>query len=357
MEKLRIALVVGARPNFVKAAALIYATKAFPEIDLHLIHTGQHTGAMLDQYWNELELPIAQNELSYIGLAYQDPAHRLGEMIHVLTDEIRAARPDYVMVVGDTDSTLAGALVGKKLGIRVIHVEAGLRNYDKNMQEEINRILVDIIAMKHYCSHQMHAANLSAEGIETSVTVGNVMIDTLNKMLPHAKNVHKFTGRYAMFTLHRAENIDDRNKFSQMRDMVADVSNELDIEIIWPMHPRYRNWAFTGKASRKIVHAAPMGYLEFISRMSSAEFVITDSGGVQEETTALNVPCFTLRQNTERPETVYEGTNYIMSEPFSEPLYATIQSVINNFPYGTHNPIKFWDGHAAERIFKDLLAR
>lgn len=347
---MKIALVVGARPNLVKAAALVHAAQHFPEINLHVIHTGQHTGAMSDQYMHELGLNNHTYQQTKLGLVQTIPAFRLGEMVASISSVLLSDRADYVCVVGDTDSTLAGAIAAAKLGIPVIHVEAGMRNFDKKMQEEINRVLVDHASTIHYCNHEIQRRNLDVEGIDTGTVVGNVMVDTLYRFLDSSRP-HKIY-YYAMFTMHRAENVDNIETLTKHSNAVAQVADDLNINIIWPVHPRYGTSGLD-LLNRRIKIVPAMGYLEFISRLNYAEFVITDSGGVQEETTALNVPCYTIRPNTERPETVHYGTNHIVSD-YKMSLTELIQTTKND---KLRPEIPMWDGHAAERIFKDLLAK
>ena len=347
---MRIDLVVGARPNFVKAAAILHAAKKFPQVEIRLLHTGQHQNIMSDPYFKDLELPVPDQVCTY-----DEPKviYRLASMmmgLYVYWED--RGRPDYCMVVGDTDSTLAGALAAAKSGIPVIHVEAGMRCGDMKMQEEINRILVDSIAVKHYASSTHAYYNLMAEGRDKSVRmVGNVMVDTLLRFLPQAIEKYPSKGEYAVFTLHRAENVDDHQKLRSIVNAVAQVSEK--ISVVWPVHPRIG--PFVAGAREDISVVEPMGYLEFIALLQSAKFVMTDSGGVQEETTALGVPCLTLRGSTERPETVSQGTNRVIG---TDPRYIVEfanASLRNDHKFERRRPDGY-DGHAAERILEDLCA-
>jgi UDP-N-acetylglucosamine 2-epimerase (non-hydrolysing) len=346
----KIDLVVGARPNFVKAAAILHAAKKFPQITFRFIHLGQHKGIMSDPYFKDLELPEPDVIGDYAS-TYVAPAVRLAEMMRCAYNYWAHDKADYVMVVGDTDSTLAGALAAAKSGIPVIHVEAGMRCGDMKMQEEINRILVDSIAAKHYASSHEACRNLRREGHTDSVKmVGNVMVDTLSRLLPRA--LMKYPPRlndYAVFTLHRAENVDNSEKLNHIIAAVEQVAEK--IPVIWPVHPRLGPLI----AGRNIRAVEPMGYLEFIFALKGAKFVMTDSGGVQEETTALGVPCLTLRENTERPETVSQGTNRVIG---TDPRYIVEfanASLRNDHKFERRRPDGY-DGHAAERILEDLCA-
>lgn len=346
----RISLIAGCRPNFVKAAAILKAAEKYPQFQFDLIHAGQHRGVMSDPYFRDLRLPEPAFTFGpYIGSSIQ----RLSAMTEMLSQEVfesRDYRPDAVMVVGDTDSTLAGALAAAKCGIPVAHVEAGLRCGDMRMQEEINRRLVDSITSYAYCTSQGALENFdcSSDGDTRAVLVGNVMVDTLYRFLPEALSRYpKRLSPYAVFTLHRAENVDNYEEFERIVDAVAEVSKE--IPIVWPAHPRI---AASFKDECALEMTSPMGYLEFLSTMANAEFVMTDSGGVQEETTALGVKCITLRDTTERPETIFQGSNCLGGTESGTILKAV---KIHGFSSIEQFPTPYlWDGHAAERILEDL---
>ena len=348
---MKIDLVVGARPNFVKAAALVEAAKVFPEIQLNLVHTGQHKGIMSDPYWKELGLPEPSEVLESESGA-ETGGQRFADMISGLVSRWAwKGKPDFIMVVGDTDSTAAGAIAAAKSGIPVIHVEAGLRCGDMGMQEEINRILVDSVASILYTTSEWARDNLIREGHDPSQCrfVGNVMVDTLFRHIRAAKTQYSHKGQYAVLTLHRAENVDNKQKLASIIAAVDEVGSQ--IPIVFPIHPRTkRNWT---ASAWNIDFVLPMGYLEFISLLAGAKFVMTDSGGVQEETTALGVPCLTLRESTERPETVGWGSNWLIgTDPVSIIAAAAQSSTLKGFDY-SRPPL--WDGHAAERIMKDLV--
>jgi UDP-N-acetylglucosamine 2-epimerase (non-hydrolysing) len=352
---MNIDLVVGCRPNFVKAAAIVHAAKLFPRLcNIRMLHTGQHDTEISAPYFRDLELPDPYLYFGGLGQLYD--AVRLGKMTADLGNfwngQLDKDRPDYVMVVGDTDSTLAGALAAKKQGLPLVHVEAGLRCYDPKMQEEINRELVDSVSDVLYTTTEHARENLIAEHKSPFdvVTVGNVMADTLKRFLPKAVQTYP-TRRpdYGILTIHRAENVYNQDRMAEIVDGVRQVADTV-MPIIFPMHPRQhvRLWG------ANLERVAPMGYLEFIATMARAEFVITDSGGVQEETTILGVPCITIRDNTERPETVKGGTNIVVGTDGGAILKA-VQDRHERINDLLAPPL--WDGKAAERIIKDLLER
>ena len=288
-------------------------------------------------------------------------SYRLGYMASELAEMWDRTRwegnaPDYVMVVGDTDSTLAGAIAAKKCGLKLIHVEAGLRCGVATMQEEINRKMIDSVSDILYTSTKSATQNLLDEGHKrwNVVFVGNVMVDTLFSRIAEARAKYsKPMSKYAMLTLHRAENVDSGEMFEGIMDAVDEVS--ANIPVIFPKHPRSRDINLAPFSQVKIV--PPMGYLEFISTLSQAQFVMTDSGGVQEETTALGVPCVTIRPNTERPETVHQGTNVIAGTDGSSIVLCARDANRRWYnPDRTPMP-ELWDGHAADRIIQDLLVR
>ena len=338
---MRINLIVGARPNFVKAAALLYAAKDFPQHEFTLVHTGQHHDIMSDQYFRDLELPAPEPGNCIDLRAFKTPIERLSRMILELAEIFKVNQPEAVCVVGDTDSTLAGALAAAKLSIPVIHVEAGLRTWD-GIQEDVNRILVDSIAKKHYTTSDFADNNLAAEG-KKGIQVGNVMVDTLFRHLPIALRMYRRLGPYAVVTMHRAENTDNDLRAHSIIDAINQIGAY--IPIIWPGHHRMARYAYA--IGKHVQICPPMGYLEFIAALEGAKFVITDSGGVQEETTALGVRCFTVRERTERPETIWYGTNMLVPEPGR--LISAVQSLVRKFPT---SPYK--EGSAARRIIEDL---
>ncbi len=347
-----IDLVVGCRPNFVKAAAILEAAKEFPRIRVRLLHTSQHNAKIADPLFEDLGLPAPNRAFEDYNL--YGPHVRLGRMIADLSLHFGTSeKPDYVMVVGDTDSTLAGAIAAKKNGLKLVHVEAGLRCGDDNMQEEINRKAVDSISDIMYATTQGAKDILIREGHTPWLVkvVGNVMADTLLLNLPKAvkKYPEKKFASYGMLTLHRAENVNNKARMDELNDALTEVCKEH--QVIFPIHPRYYSWE---NQIPGLWIVPPMGYLEFIATMARAKFVITDSGGVQEETTILGVPCFTIRDNTERPETCHQGTNTIVGTDGGA-ILAGIQKLEPWAPTSAIPPL--WEGKAAVRILKDLSSR
>ncbi len=372
---IKIILVAGARPNFMKIAPLMDAFRARPQIKAVLVHTGQHYDpAMSDLFFQQLGIPEPDVNL---GVGSASHAIQTAEIMRAFEPIILAKKPDAVLVVGDVNSTIACGLVAVKLGVRLIHVEAGLRSFDRTMPEEINRILTDAISDVLFCSEQSGVENLRREGVpeEKSHLVGNVMIDTLLKYREKAEqskildDLGLNDGRpYAVVTLHRPVNVDVPENFGRILMALEEISRE--IPVIFPVHPRTRtmmrqlNLGTTSYHSEDTfsAHSAPpnlllvepLGYLDFLKLMAHARIVLTDSGGIQEETTILKIPCLTLRENTERPVTVEMGTNRLVG---SDPrlIIQAYRDVSASFPKRQSFPVPpLWDGRAAERI-ADIL--
>ncbi|WP_317202224.1 non-hydrolyzing UDP-N-acetylglucosamine 2-epimerase [Janthinobacterium sp.] len=360
----RIVCVVGARPNFMKMAPIMAALRELqPRVELRLVHTGQHYDvAMNGQYFAALGIPEPDLNLE-VGSASH--ALQTAEVMRKFEPALEALRPTAVLVVGDVNSTFACTLVAVKMGIPVIHVEAGLRSYDRAMPEEINRVLTDQIAALLFTTEESGRANLLREGIagERIEFVGNVMIDTLLRNLPRAvapADIAAQAGRpgftggaegYALLTLHRPSNVDDAAVLATLLETVRRISERTPV--IFPLHPR--TTAMIERAglralldSGRILLLPPMGYLEMLGLMRQARVVLTDSGGVQEETTALGVPCITLRRNTERPITVEEGSNTVAGQDPAL-ILRIYEEVLAGRGKSGRVP-RFWDGRAAERI-------
>jgi UDP-N-acetylglucosamine 2-epimerase (non-hydrolysing) len=352
----QVLCVAGARPNFMKIAPVM---KAFAEtgISAQLVHTGQHyDAAMSDGFFADLGIPLPDHHLE-VGSGTH--AVQTAEVMKRFEPILDAVRPQAVLVVGDVNSTLACALVAAKRGVRVVHVEAGLRSYDRSMPEEINRLLTDQISDLLFTTERAALANLAREGIDPARVhfVGNVMIDTLYRNLedavPAAETLGTTLAQYAVLTLHRPSNVDDPVTLAALLDVVGEINRRLPV--VLPLHPRTRgNVEKFGLAARLDgLHVLPpVGYLEMLGLMRDARVVLTDSGGIQEETTALGVPCLTLRDNTERPITIDEGTNTLVG---TDP--ATIRAAFERLMCGAGKAGRipeYWDGRAAMRIAHTL---
>jgi len=348
----RVLHVVGARPNFMKAAP-VHAALAARGVSQMLVHTGQHySEKMSDIFFEELQLPRPD-----VNLDVGSGTHgvQTGEVMIRIEPVIDAERPDWVLVYGDVNSTVAAALVCAKLLVPIAHVEAGLRSRDRTMPEEINRIITDQLADLLFTTSEDADVNLQSEGIPSERVrfVGNVMIDTLVRLLPVARERAPIPqlDRFALVTLHRPSNVDDVNKLVKLLEVLAEISRELPV--VFPIHPRTREsvrragFAFPGT----MIVVEPLGYLDFLSLQERAEIVVTDSGGVQEETTYLGIPCLTLRENTERPVTVSSGTNMLIGDD----LRLLREMMRAPRKQGSIPPL--WDGRASERIADELLRR
>ncbi len=356
--------VVGARPNLMKIAPLVEEMARHPGVRQRLLHTGQHYDDKMSQvFFDQLDIPRPDVYLGVgSGSHAEQTAHVMVEFERVLLDD----RPDVVVVVGDVNSTLACAITAAKLWVPVAHVEAGLRSGDRRMPEEINRIVTDAISDLLLTTSRDAVDNLLHEGIpaEKIHFVGNVMIDTLNRHRAHAARLGTPAGfgltphGYALLTLHRPSNVDDPAVFSAILDALTEI--QADLPILFPAHPRtvarLREFGFQPHldAAPHLRLVEPLGYLEFLDLMIHARLVLTDSGGIQEETTILGVPCLTLRENTERPITVSEGTNTLVG--VDRALIVDQARRILSGAGKTGRIPELWDGHAAARIV-DILRR
>jgi UDP-N-acetylglucosamine 2-epimerase (non-hydrolysing) len=369
---LKVINVVGARPNFMKAAPVVEEMKRRPwEFAPLLVHTGQHYDReMSEAFFRDLSLPEPD---VYLGVGSGSHAEQTANIMKSFEPVLLRERPDWVVVVGDVNSTLACALVSIKLGVRVAHVEAGLRSRDRTMPEEINRILTDQIADLLLTPSEDADRNLLAEGIPSARIrfVGNIMIDSLFAQLERAarSTVRARLGLagsdYSVVTLHRPSNVDDRATFERILQALEEIGRRLPV--IFPVHPRTRSrlheFGFDERVERNpaLRLMEPLGYLDFLWLYSGARLVLTDSGGIQEETTALGLPCLTLRENTERPITVEMGTNRIVGTK-TERITTAAFEALNEEPSGARTggsrrlpPL--WDGHAAPRILDALLEK
>jgi UDP-N-acetylglucosamine 2-epimerase (non-hydrolysing) len=362
---LKILNIVGARPNFMKIAPIYAEMKRRNSEFLPLIvHTGQHyDAAMSDSFFVDLGMPQPDVHLN-VGSASH--AVQTAKIMMEFEPIVLGQQPDWVLVVGDVNSTIACALVCAKLGVKVAHVEAGLRSFDRTMPEEINRILTDSISDLLLTPSPDADENLKAEGIPASKIklVGNVMIDSLlrNLQLAESSKVRENLGLvekdYAVLTLHRPSNVDDKQVFSGLLESLLAISEKLPI--VFPAHPRTRGrieeFGFAEKVKNSNIKLIePLGYLDFMRLYSGAKLVLTDSGGLQEETTALGIPCLTLRENTERPITIEMGTNILVGTN-PEKIKQTAFDVLSDADFTAQAKIPpLWDGKTAERICDTLL--
>ena len=360
---MKIANIVGARPNLVKIAPLLREMRRHPDICPLLIHTGQHYDEKLsDVFFRQMGIPEPDFNL---GVGSGSHALQTAEVLKRIEPLFVEQRPDLVLVVGDVNSTVAATLAAAKLGIPVAHVEAGLRSFDRGMPEEINRIVTDSLADYLFATEEEACTNLLREGRprERIYLVGNVMIDALRHFLPVAQQspVGQELGLangngykpYAVLTLHRPANVDSVETLRNLLSSIEKVADSLPV--IFPVHPRTQQKlaALNVQHHPQLKMIPPVGYLDFLCLLSHARMVLTDSGGIQEETTALGVPCLTLRENTERPVTVTEGTNQIVGQDPAKILVAARNILAGSVKSGRQP--QFWDGHAAERIVQILL--
>jgi len=365
----KILCVVGARPNFMKIAPIMKALRRTSGLDARLVHTGQHYDVEMNQrFFEQLGIPHPDRDLE-VGSASH--AVQTADIMKRFEPVVDAEQPAAVLVVGDVNSTIACALVAAKKGVKVVHVEAGLRSFDRAMPEEINRVLTDQIADVLFTTEREALTHLTREGIDPAKVqfVGNVMIDTLRSCLPravpskqtlaHAPEPAVFLNNpngYGVLTLHRPSNVDDPIILERLLKVLDEIS--IDLPLAFPIHPRTQ--AMIDQAglsaildSPRFCCLPPLGYLEMLGLMQEARLVLTDSGGVQEETTALGVPCLTLRENTERPVTIIEGTNTIVgADP--ERIRHAAREVLTSGGKAGRIP-EYWDGRAAERIAGKLV--
>jgi UDP-N-acetylglucosamine 2-epimerase (non-hydrolysing) len=367
---MKIICVVGARPNFIKAAPIVEALRKWPNAQVRLIHTGQHHDQGMSQvFFDELGLPAPDVDLQVGSGSHGE---QTGLIMIRLEAVLQEERPDLVIVFGDVNSTVAASLCAAKLGIRVAHVEAGLRSFDRSMPEELNRVVTDHLSDYLFVTERSGCENLLREGIaqDRIFLVGNVMVDTLLKHREHARScairekLNLTTGSYGVLTLHRPSNVDDQKILESLLDTINEIAKELPI--VFPCHPRtyqcldqskykyLQNVSPSVNLMRGMIVIEPLGYLEFLSLMSEARLILTDSGGIQEETTVLGIPCLTLRDNTERPVTIEQGTNVLVGNSPYRILTALSKVLKGACPKGKVPDL--WDGKAAQRI-ADILQK
>jgi len=366
LKNINITLLVGTRPNFVKASALLKAIGHYRtsierkfNFEYRLIHTGQHYDPLLSEHIFK-DLSLSEPHLN-MGIGNTSPLNQLADIIMQMEKELTSFIPDMLFVFGDVTSTLAGAIAAQKLNIPLAHIESGLRCGDKKMPEEINRKLTDVLADIHYVSLPSGISHLNSEGIygPNVVFVGNLMIDTLLQFMDKIsqpglwKDIGLEKNEYMLLTIHRAQNVSDKAKLDRIIHKVVCASN--GTSIVFPIHPRTREMIDTKWYKISHLHIVPpLPYLEFIYILKYASLAITDSGGISEETTVLNIPCITLRASTERPETVTMGTNELCDiEADHSPLEALVEKALSKRWKQTQT-IKGWDGQSAKRLLEHL---
>lgn len=368
-KKIKLMAVVGARPNFMKIAPVMRALKSSGAFSTTLVHTGQHYDEKMSQsFFEHLRIPRPNVDL---GVGSGSHAAQTAKIMELFEPVALKYKPDALVVVGDVNSTMACTLVAAKLLIPVAHVEAGLRSRDREMPEEINRLVTDALSDFLFVTERGGRENLLSEGVPDKkiFMVGNVMIDTLVENLKRIRGgevkhpLAGYSGPYATLTLHRPSNVDDKNIFGGIMAALDEIAR--DIPIFFPVHPRtlknirrfklgarLREWK-PGAAVLPAVHAMePLGYLEFLAMTSGSKIVLTDSGGIQEETTYLGIPCLTLRENTERPVTIEVGTNVLTGPDPARILRHAKKALAGRWKKGAIPEL--WDGKAAVRIVKIL---
>lgn len=359
----KIISVVGARPNFMKVAPLHRSLKKYKDKIRHLIcHTGQHyDGKMSKIFFEDLDLPQPD---FYLGVGSGSHAEQTAKIMIEFEKVLLAEKPDLIIVVGDVNSTIACGLVASKLNIKTAHVEAGLRSFDRTMPEEINRILTDSISDFLFVSEESGLVNLKKEGVDESKVffVGNVMIDSLIHHLPKAgssdimREYKLEPSKFILVTLHRPSNVDSEEFIKELHLLFNKLSEKR--KILFPIHPRtkknFLNFGFKSE-NNNIMLTDPIGYIDFLSLTKNAELIITDSGGIQEESTYLDIQCITVRNNTERPVTVNVGTNHLTGRDLKK-----VEEVALNILNGNKKRGKIpelWDGKTADRIAEILVKK
>jgi len=352
----KIISVVGARPNFIKVAPIHLAFEKYDDIEHEICHTGQHFDShMSDVFFKELGLPEPHY---YLGISGGSHAQQTAKIMTAFEEVLEEVRPDLVLVVGDVNSTLACSLVAAKLDIKVAHVEAGLRSFDRTMPEEINRMVTDAISDWLFVTEESGEINLLREGKlkDQIFFTGNVMIDSLVRLQPKfetsavLKELNLKQDHFVLCTFHRPANVDSREFLEELRNVLNVIANKMPV--VFPIHPRTRynleTWELMDGFSANVLLSEPIGYIDFLSLASKSTLIITDSGGIQEESTFMGIQCITVRDNTERPVTVDIGTNQLIGTNLFNVKEAALGVLGGKVKAGSIPEL--WDGHAAERI-------
>jgi UDP-N-acetylglucosamine 2-epimerase (non-hydrolysing) len=349
--------IVGARPNFMKMAPVVMELKR-RGVPQRLVHTGQHYDqAMSKVFFEELGMPAPDE---YLGVGSGTHAQQTARVMIAIEEECIRHKPSLVVVAGDVNSTVASALAASKLGIAVAHVEAGLRSFDRSMPEELNRIVTDHLSDLLFTTEESGNRNLRREGIADDKVrfVGNCMIDSLRRHEQHAidkrpwENLGVEVGGYALLTLHRPSNVDGEPRLTELLGLASRIAERMPV--LFPVHPRTREKIADRRLPASLRLLEPLPYIAFLGLMARAKVVLTDSGGIQEETTAFQVPCLTLRKNTERPSTVELGTNELVGDDLEKAERIVEQIASGQWKSGTVPPL--WDGRAAMRLVDDIEA-
>jgi UDP-N-acetylglucosamine 2-epimerase (non-hydrolysing) len=352
----RVTIVLGTRPEIIKMSPVIRALQK-RNSDLSVLHTGQHYSYNMDRaFFEQLQLPLPNHNLHSGSGSHGEETARI---LVGIEKYLAAERPEVVLVEGDTNSVLAGSLAAAKLGIRVGHVEAGLRSYDRRMPEEINRIVADHVSNLLFAPTKIAKSNLLKEGVkpEAIEVTGNTIVDALKHDLPFAmglpSNPDTPSGDFTVMTLHRQENVDDKGRLKKILTAVSSLGSKLGHTVIYPIHPRTKKRLaqFGLKPGDNIKLVPPLGYFQFIRLVAHSKLALTDSGGVQEEACVLRVPCVTIRDNTERPETLNVGSN-MLAGPGTKSILQAAQQMLRR-KHNWRNP--FGDGQAGERIAKIVV--
>ena len=347
LKRKLIFFVVGARPNFIKVAPLLRKLKNSKEFEFKLIHTGQHYDKLMSNiFFHDLSINAPDYNLNIRGGSQNT---QIAKIMLAFEEICSKDNPNYIFVFGDVNSTLAASITAKKMNIPLIHYEGGLRSFDRNMPEEINRLMCDSVTDYFFCTEESAVDNLLNEGKTSDkiFLVGNLMIDSLFYQVKKS-DFKVYKEDYAVLTMHRPSNVNDTNKLKKLISILNEIAKK--IKIIFPVHPRTKESIGSFKLHENIEMINPLGYNDFSELWTKSKFVITDSGGIQEETTALKIPCLTIRDNTERPITVYQGSSTIVGSD-KKKILLNVDKILNN-KYKASKVPKFWDGKSAERILR-----